>query len=267
MSDTPPTSPTDLIAPSMTLTVLSRPRFDAGAACDFLALSDLEWRRDPTATDAESLVEFAGRLCYLSFGARQSSRTNAEYVRNLIDQGHESVLEHATWSFVLRGVSRAFTHQLVRHRVGVAFSQLSQQYADQTDVPYVLPSRIAADPNSRDRWLRAVDDARALYERIQADLEATEELVGKEGQRRSRTAARSVLPEAAETQLVFSANARALRHILEVRGQLEGDEEMRQFAAQLFAVLEDDAPSFVSDFAVGILPDGSPIVRPISRHR
>ena len=69
----------------------------------------------------------------MSFGDRQSGRSTRAYIANLIEKGHESVLEHANWSLIVDDVSRGFTHQLVRHRVGVAFSQLSQQYVDQAD--------------------------------------------------------------------------------------------------------------------------------------
>src|SRR5262245_51297993 len=76
------------------------------------------WRESVGATPAEMLVEFAGRSCYMSFGSRQSDKTNAKYIENLIRNGHESVLEHAVWTIGITHVSRAFTHQFVRHRVG-----------------------------------------------------------------------------------------------------------------------------------------------------
>jgi thymidylate synthase (FAD) len=110
--------------------VLARPsftnEFDA-----FLQEEGQEWKGS-TSTPAERLVEFAGRICYMAFGVRQSTKTNSEYIGNLIRQEHESVLEHVGWTFLLTNVSRAFTHQLVRHRVGFSFSQLSQQYHDES---------------------------------------------------------------------------------------------------------------------------------------
>src|SRR4051794_15196054 len=106
----------DDVAPELAVYVLSRPSFHDTAALSFLRAEDTGWRRDSAGTPAEELVEFAGRVCYMSFGSRQSPRTNREYIQNLIVQGHESVLEHASWTLLLSGVSRSFTHQLVRHR-------------------------------------------------------------------------------------------------------------------------------------------------------
>jgi thymidylate synthase (FAD) len=101
---------------------ISSPRFNVQQFLDFLRDADQVWNRTVAATEAEELVEAAGRICYMSFGEKQSPRSNGDYVRNLVRQGHESVLEHVNWTFLLAGVSRAFTHQLVRHRVGFSFS-------------------------------------------------------------------------------------------------------------------------------------------------
>src|SRR5579864_6542610 len=111
--------------------LLARPQFGQSYQHfldEFLPEDQRQWRQNDSATAAERLVEFAGRVCYMSFGSRQSSGTTAEYIRRLIRNGHDSVLEHASWTILVSGVSRAFTHQLVRHRAGFSFSQLSQQY-------------------------------------------------------------------------------------------------------------------------------------------
>lgn len=142
------------------VTLLSRPVFGE-AYLNFLRAHlpahDAFWQQDDRATDAERLVEFAGRVCYLSFGHRQSPRSNAEYIANLIRRGHHSVLEHAAWTFVLAGVSRAFTHQLVRHRVGFSFSQLSQQYHDEREAPVVRPSELNRSARAAAAWDAAIE--------------------------------------------------------------------------------------------------------------
>ena len=97
---------------------VARPRFDSAEVQRFLDDEKETWHNTDGAQSAENIVEIAGRLCYMSFGARQFRRDNYQYVQNLIAQGHESVLEHAVWSFILTNVSRSFTHQLVRHRIG-----------------------------------------------------------------------------------------------------------------------------------------------------
>ena len=120
--------------------LIARSRFDEEAFLPFLREEKAKWHRTAGATEPEEIVEISGRICYMSFKTKrtkQSPRSNADYIRNLIEQGHESVLEHVSWTFLLTGVSRALTHQLVRHRVGFSFSQLSQQYHEETGATFV----------------------------------------------------------------------------------------------------------------------------------
>jgi len=94
----------------------------------FLADHGVAWQTD-TDVAAESLVEVAGRVCYMSF-ARPRPGGNHAYIKHILEVGHGSVLEHAVWNFLITGVSRSFTHELVRHRAGMGYSQLSQRYVD-----------------------------------------------------------------------------------------------------------------------------------------
>lgn len=244
--------------------VLSRPQWDLREVGRLLADLGAEWRRSPGASPAEELVELAGRMCYLSFGAAQSSRSNEAYIANLIDKGHESVLEHAAWSFVLTGVTRAFTHQLVRHRVGLSYSQLSQQYADHSAAIVQMPPQVSGDPELESKWREAMASVRELYDRIVTADPDVPDLTSRERLRASRSAARLVLPEGTETKIFVTANARALRHFLEIRGSIEGDPEMRAVSALILREVKADAPSLFVDFDVEKLGDGSPIVL---RHR
>jgi thymidylate synthase (FAD) len=199
----------------------------------------------------------------MSFGSKQSSRTNAEYISNLIRNGHESVLEHAVWTFALLGVSRAFTHQLVRHRVGFSFSQLSQQYHDETDAEFVRPQGIESVPRAAAAWDRAILEARNAYREL---LKALEAGTDKESRKRAeevraiRSAARSVLPNATKTAVVITANARALRHFLKLRGGILGDLEMRAVSAELLRSLQTEAPALFADYSIEIQSDGLPLV-------
>jgi thymidylate synthase (FAD) len=250
-------------APAPRLFVVARPVLDAAAIERFLADEGVAWRRSAGATAAEEVVELAGRVCYFSFGERQSPRTNAEYIANLVRQGHESVLEHASWSFLLAGVSRAFTHQFVRHRAGFSYSQLSQQYHDESAAEVVMPAAIRRDAAAATIWSEAVGAAHTAYRELLATLaDALPQLPEeRERLRLLRTAARSVLPAATETKLVFSANARALRHFLALRGDIPGDEEMRVVSALLLDALQIEAPALFADFARETGPDGLPVVR------
>ena len=95
------------------------------------------------STHGERLAEFAGRLCYMS-QRNPASRTTADYLENIKRQGHGSVLEHASYSLLLEGVSRSLTHELVRHRAGTAMSQLSQRYVDESEASFVVPPAITS---------------------------------------------------------------------------------------------------------------------------
>lgn len=246
--------------------ILARPSFDAATFLKFLSAEHHEWRRTPGARGPEEIVEAAGRICYLSFGRNQSPRTNEEFIRNLVRMGHESVLEHVSWTFLIEGVSRAFSHQLVRHRVGFSFSQLSQQYHDEGDATFVMPPELDEVPGAAEAWKDVVNAARRAYRTLDSLLRDHEEslprdLDKKEINRAIRSAARSVLPNATETKIVVTANARALRYFLKVRGGIPGDREMREVAAALLSILSSEAPALFFDFHLNRLSDGSPQVQ------
>ena len=244
--------------------IVTRPTFDAHVYKAALGVLGPGWKQTPGASNSEEIVEAAGRICYLSYGEAQAPRTNAEYIANLIGMGHESVLEHVNWGFVLTGISRAFSHQLVRHRVGWAFSQLSQQYHDELDAQFAEPSALSRSPAARIAWNEAVEASRDAYRKILRILnESASSLSSKEEKEIRRgifTAARSVLPNATETKIFATVNARALRHFFSLRGAIEGDEEMRRVSALLLAIVREDAPALFSDFAIESLQDGSPRV-------
>jgi len=210
---------------------------------------------------AEKIVETAGRVCYLSF-ANPAGKSTQAYIEHLIRQGHESVLEHVSWTFVLTGVSRAFTHQLVRHRVGFAYSQLSQQYVDHRSIRFVIPTEIISNSTLLSRWKRAVLSQREQYVHLIDKLETSEsDFCPREKHRSSRSAARSVLPNCIEAIIAVTGNARAWRHFLDLRGSTEGDLEMRRVSALLLSALKKEAPSMFFDFRQEKFDDGWPIVR------
>ncbi|MFC7499730.1 FAD-dependent thymidylate synthase [Enterovirga sp. GCM10030262] len=214
------------------------------------------WRVDDNATAAESLIEYCGRLCYLSFGNRQSPKSNRQYIAHLIKAGHESVLEHASWTFVAYDVTRSFSHQLVRHRIGFSFSQLSQQYVDHRLIDVVDPDIADIEPEIAKEWKELKQRSLQLYDRI---LKAGDH-GSKEGRREAHAVARLVLPNAATTKVAFTANARALRHFLKLRGGIVGDHEMRRFSATLLKILLDEAPNVFQDFELTVDSSGVPIV-------
>ena len=247
--------------------LLARPHFQETYQAfldEFLPEGEKQWREVEGATAAERLVEFAGRVCYLSFGSHQAPGTNADYIRKLIQHGHESVLEHASWTVLLAGVSRAFTHQLVRHRVGFASSQLSQQYHDESNVRFVPPAGLDRVPELLTIWERAMRDSQAAYRKIVAGLSSKNRSTvfgtSQEELRAIRSAARSVLPNASETAIVATINARALRHFFKIRGSIVGDIEMRCVSAALLEAIQPEGPGLLYDFSIEYPSDGWPLV-------
>src|SRR5579864_1703260 len=108
-----------------------------------------------TSVAAEILNEVAGRSCYMSFG--KGRKSNQEYLENILSSKHGSVLEHAVWNLLITGVSRALTHELVRHRAGFGYSQLSQRYVDEGDARYVVPPLYQENPELRARWQQTIE--------------------------------------------------------------------------------------------------------------
>ncbi len=239
---------------------ISRPSFDTDMFMTFLKEHSFNWKRSQ-CEPADELVEASGRVCYMSFGdGRQSDKTNKEYVKHLIDQGHESVLEHINWTFIVSGVSRAFTHQLVRHRVGFAYSQLSQQYHDESEACFVVPPSIRCCPKTFSKWQESIENNLTLYKKLIYEVNNDELLCHsskKERLRDLRSASRSVLPNATETKIVITANARALRHFFTMRGALEGDWEMREVSCELFQIVSKEAPAAFQDFIIKEMPNNS----------
>ncbi len=241
------------------LTLLSRPNF---VAPEHLAVN---WIGE--STDGERLAEFAGRLCYMS-QHNPAKRETREYLENIKKQGHGSVLEHANYSILVEGVSRSLTHELVRHRAGFAYSQLSQRYVDESEANFVIPPAMVGDENLEAIWRAQVEGAQAAYVGLVAQLMERYGWVADKVHRRkmAREAARSVLPNATETKIVVTANARAWRTMLELRSSEGAELEIRRMAVTALRLLQAEAPGFFSDFEIYVAADRREAAR-ISYHK
>ncbi|HXG11180.1 MAG TPA: FAD-dependent thymidylate synthase [Gemmataceae bacterium] len=222
----------------------------------FLADHGVAWQTD-TEMAGEYLAEVAGRLCYMSF-ARPRPGGNKAYLDHIKEVGHGSVLEHAVWNFIFTGVSRSLTHELVRHR-HFSYSQLSQRYVDESVAEYVEPDCIAADPELHRIWLEAIAHSHQAYMKL---VEKLQEVFKDEPDRTlrrklARQAARSVLPNATETKIFVTANARALRHFIELRASRHAEVEIRKLATQVLRIMKNEAPNLFSDYELVPLPDGT----------
>lgn len=224
--------------------------------------------------------EFGGRFCYRSFA---KGRPADEYVRNIIEMEHGSVLEHATVNFAISGVSRSLTHELIRHRAGASPSQESQRFVDAGDIRFVVPPLLVAmcqkeidaglpsedvlafaedcdaSLQSYKSWQTAFN--RWIAERAENDADAAGVKLATMRKKRANEAARAILPNATETRLLWSMNLRAARHVCALRGSEHADLEIRRMAVEMTRQLKELAPMTFFDFEVYMGDDGFEAVR------
>jgi thymidylate synthase (FAD) len=231
--------------------LVGRQAVDREALRAFLADADAEgWGTDAGAA-GEVLAEVAGRVCYRSFAAPRPGG-HAAYIGHVLEAGHGNLFEHVVFSFVISGVSRSLTHELIRHRAGFSYSQRSQRFVDESAAAFVEPGPIAADPELHRIWLESIRASHAAYRELAGRLAGKFAHLGDRTLRRkkAREAARSVLPNATETEIFVTANARALRTFIEQRGTPEADAEIRRLAVALAAILKPEAPDIFGDVSV-----------------
>ncbi|ALI26440.1 Thymidylate synthase thyX [Mycolicibacterium fortuitum] len=229
------------------------------AKTEFQAPPDVPWSTDTDGGPA--LTEFAGRACYQSWSKpNPRTATNASYIRHIIDVGHFSVLEHASVSFYITGISRSATHELIRHR-HFSYSQLSQRYVPENDAEVVVPPGFEDDPELVEIFTAAADASRATYTELLARLEAkfADQPNAVLRRKQARQAARAVLPNATETRIVVTGNYRAWRHFIAMRASEHADVEIRRLAIACLRELVEAAPAVFSDFEISTLADGSEV--------
>lgn len=199
-----------------------------------------EWMETrPEYTAAEMLTEFAGRSCYQSFH-RPNPKTadTGDYLRRtLFEQAHWSIAEHASATFYITGVSRAFTHELCRHR-HLSFSQLSQRFVDEKEAAMVAPPALRDDPLVVEALGDAFNEALWSYQELVQTLE-------HKGlpRKQAREAARAVLPNCTETRIVVTGNMRAWHEFLGKRLDPAADAEMIEVAGLIADELHEVAPN------------------------
>lgn len=196
-------------------------------------------RKESKELASEDLIEYAGRLCWDTI---DKIGVNPRRIQEWIKVGHESVIEHASATFYIRA-SRAFTHELVRHRLA-SYSQRSQRRVKENEARYIIPREIyevsqKAEHNSNKRnahdvfekaMLSAWDDYRNLL-----SLGVKPEI------------ARYVMPNACETQIVMTMNFRELRHFIKLRTSTRALPEMRAIAGEIRRIMKEEAPKVFED--------------------
>lgn len=229
------------------------------ARTEFLAPPAVPW--DTDADGGQALVEFAGRACYQSWSKpNPRTATNAAYLSHVIAVGHLAVLEHASVTFYITGISRSCAHELVRHR-HLSYSQLSQRYVPADNASVVVPPGLEDDPDLQEMVLAAADASRAAYLELLTKLEAKlDDQPGSALRRKqARQAARAVLPNDTETRIVVTGNYRAWRHFIAARASEHADVEIRRLAIACLRELAAVAPAVFADFEITVLSDGTEV--------
>jgi thymidylate synthase (FAD) len=234
-------------------------RVQVVAQTQFEPPADLSWESD--ADGGQALAEFAGRACYQAWDKpNPATATNAGYLRHILEVGHLAVLEHASVSMYVTGVSRSLAQELTRHR-HFSFSQLSQRYIAPDAATFVEPAVIAEDPDLHEQFVAAADAALAAHRGLLEGLEQKFAGVPNATLRRKQAlqAANSVLPTATETRLVVTGNYRAWRHFVAMRASEQADVELRRLALACLRELQRVAGHVFQDFRISALADGTEV--------
>lgn len=272
--------------------LVGRQEIDADQLDRFLHEEGVDAWTSDTDIAGQKLIEVGGRLCYQSY-AKPRPGGNAAYIDHILEMAHGAVIEHAVFNLIITGVSRSFTHELVRHRAGWSYSQRSQRFCDESGLSAVVPPALREeveaaltfhrenfgdapfseaydiDPGVHRKayvglvWLWYMEATVRCYRYLSDYL--TEKRKAEESdptlrRKQAREAARSVLPNATETKIFVTANARALRHFLELRGTRHADAEMRRVAIAILEILSREAPAIFGDFTLDLSFPGGEIV-------
>jgi thymidylate synthase (FAD) len=181
--------------------------------------------------DSEDLIASSARICYASEPKIEGA--NEKLIRNLRSWGHLSTFEHASATFLIEGVSRACTHQLVRHRLA-SYSQQSQRYVNEEGFEYVTPHSVEKDSALKAKYDEAVENARKSYK------ELINSGIPKED-------ARFLLPNAVAAKIVVTMNFRELRHFIQLRTAKGAQWEIRELAKEMLRLLKEEAPNAFDD--------------------
>jgi len=252
--------------------VLARPNTNTAGLAGFLggfdpALHFPDYLDDPTSLpDGAQLCKVAGQLCYMSFGPKRSMNAQAKrYFDNLKSSGHGSVFEHANFSLLFYGISRSVTHELIRHRPGMSFSQTSQRFVSGRVLRFVERPEYPSDEQLHTQFLerieRSAEEYATLTNRLLEMQKAGADILSGEARtdlrKKVQQAARSVLPNETEAPIVVTGNGRSWRHVIEQRASAHAETEIRALAVRIFLCLRLTDPVLFEDYSLIHLPDGT----------
>lgn len=209
-----------------------------------------------------SVIYAACRQCYSTKFAgeifeqeRGNLKKREEFIKKVVKSGHESPLEHVKFTFAIEGVSRALTHQLVRHRVA-SYSQQSQRYVKETDFDYIIPPSIEKDKILKDEFVKIMEEIQISYNKMVKRFKE-KGIVGE----KANQDARFVLPQAIETKIVVTMNCRELLHFFEQRCCMRAQWEIRNLANKMLQICKEHLPAVFSNAGakckrLGYCPEG-----------
>jgi thymidylate synthase (FAD) len=212
--------------------------------------------------NALALIYSACRQCYSEeFGGdifdkvKDDREKQAAFIKKIVSSGHESPLEHVKFTFAVEGVSRALTHQLVRHRMA-SYSQQSQRYVKEKNFDYIIPPSIESNPSAKAEFEKTMSLVQESYTRISSLLSEK----GLNGENANQDA-RFVLPQAAETKIIVTMNCRELLHFFKHRCCSRAQWEIRSLAERMLVLCKKNLPEIFSKsgakcFSLGFCPEG-----------
>ena len=226
-----------------------------------------EWEPSNDVSAAENLVEGAGRMCYRSWEPFNSSKPDATnpnvtrvrkgnhaYLEHILSTHHCSVLEHASMTFILKDVSRVVTHELVRHRAGCAYSQESLRYVRLTDIKASIPECFKGNAEALALFGGTIEHLEYVQSRL-AEIYKDDLASSDFGRKKELTSAfRRLAPLGLATSITFTANIRALRHIIDMRTSLGAEAEIRTVFKMVAEICKREYPNFFCDMTIN--PDG-----------
>jgi thymidylate synthase (FAD) len=222
------------------------------------AVEWLERAKQLQPNESEFLIELAGRSCYKSFGVGLNPNVTRirdnprDYVTNVLEKGDGSILEHATITFAFLNVSRIFTHELVRHRAGTAMSQESMRYVRPRDIDLWLPPDLESVSSQFHETVKEITKHYHDLERLFKWEEMT-----FEQKKRVTSALRRILPDGIATNIIWTANHRTIRWVIEMRTDPSAEVEIRKVFDKVAEICIKDYPLLYADFTCKELPDGT----------
>ncbi len=220
-------------------------------------------------TDGQALAEFAGRMCYESYetglnpNVTRVRESPSDYFANILRKGDGSVAEHGQVSFAFLNISRVCSHEIVRHRVGTAISQESLRYVRPRDIKFWIPDELS--PSQRSAMEGAVRDIEAAYRKLEKDIPW--DSMPMDAKKRLTSAIRRILPDGIATNMIWTANHRTLRWVIEMRTDPAAEVEIRMVFDQVAEICRRDYPYLYQDFASTDLPDGTKSWKPALRSK